>query len=185
MAFILFVGKVIYIAPLISPLVGRDKISDFTTNFTKRYILEYTEKFAKEYLEESQCQKFNIPKVEFNYDTHTWITREHFLPCHNGDYVLLTPRDMLTRDETFINRNDMIGNLQNIAPAIEDAGLRFQLNQYLTEILPKKKKEMSKTDKERAATSLIQNNPEIIDYYIKYKEENMEQAVDSSLICRQ
>ncbi|MDD4494108.1 MAG: hypothetical protein PHV32_07130 [Eubacteriales bacterium] len=165
---------------LISPLVGRDKISDFTTNFTKRYILEYTEKFAKEYLEEPQCQKFNIPKVGFNYETHTWITHEYFLPCHNGDYVLLTPRDMLTRDETFINRNDMIGNLQNIAPAIEDAGLRFQLNQYLTEILPKKKKEMSKTDKERAATSLIQNNPEIIDYYIKYKEENMDQATSIS-----
>lgn len=165
---------------LISPLVGRDKISDFTTNFAKRYILEYTEKFAKEYLKESQCKKFSIPKVEFNYDTHTWVTREYLLPCHNGDYVLLTPSDILTRDETFINRNDMIGSIKNIAPAIEDAGLRFQLNQYLTEILPKKKKEMSNTEKEREATFLIQNNPGIIDYYIKYKEDNMEQATSIS-----
>ena len=51
---------------LISPLVGRDKISDFTTNFTKKYILEYTEKFATENLEACQCQKFNLPKVTFN-----------------------------------------------------------------------------------------------------------------------
>lgn len=35
---------------------------------------------------------------------------------------------------------------------------------------------MSKTDKERAATSLIHTHPEIIDYYIKYKEETEEQA---------
>ena len=32
---------------LISPNVGRDKISDFTTNFAKRYLLEYTQEFAK------------------------------------------------------------------------------------------------------------------------------------------
>lgn len=56
-----------------------------------------------------------------------------------GDYVLLTPRDMLTRDDTFINRMDMIGYLQNIAPSVEDATLRFALNQYLTDVLPRKK----------------------------------------------
>lgn len=165
---------------LISPLVGRDKISDFTTNFAKKYILEYTEKFAIDNLDKSQYKKFNVPKVEFNYSTHTWISREYTLPCFNNDYVLLTPRDLLTRDETFINRNDMINSLQNIAPSIEDAGLRFQLNQYFAEVLPKKKKEMSKIDKERAATSLIQSNPQIIDYYIKHKEENKEQASSTS-----
>ena len=36
---------------LISPLVGRDKISDFTTNFAKQYILEYgLENAEKEHL---------------------------------------------------------------------------------------------------------------------------------------
>lgn len=161
---------------LISPLVGRDKISDFTTNFTKQFILEYTQKFTIDNLEQSQYKKFNVPKVEFNYNTRTWVTKEYTLPCFNNDYVLLTPRDLLTRDETFINRTDMINSLQNIAPSIEDEGLRFQLNQYFVDVLPKKKKEMSKTEKERVATSLIQSNPEIIDYYIKYKEENKEQA---------
>ena len=165
---------------LISPLVGRDKISDFTTNFTKKYILEYTANFAKIYLDPTQCKKFVVPKVEFNFNTHTWKAEEYVLPCYNGDYVLLTPRDILTRDDTFINRSDMINNLQNIAPAVENASLRFALNQYLTDILPKKKKEMSKTEKEKAATALIEEYPELIDHYIKYKEDTEEEATSIS-----
>lgn len=165
---------------LISPLVGRDKISDFTANFAKKYILEYTEKFAKTYLKEEQCQKYYVPKVEFNYTTRTWKTKEYYLPSYDGDYVLLTPRDLLTRDDTFINKSDMILKLQDIAPAVEDATLRFALNQYFRDILPKKKKEMSKTDKEHAAIALIEEHPELIDYYIKHKEENEEEATSIS-----
>ena len=81
---------------LISPLVGRDKISDFTTNFTKKYLLEYTAAFAATYLEAEQCKKFVVPKVEFSFETHTWKSCEYILPCFGNDYVLLTPRDMLT-----------------------------------------------------------------------------------------
>lgn len=165
---------------LISPLVGRDKISDFTTNFTKKYLLEYTETFAATYLEPKQCQRFFVPRVEFCADTHTWKSKEYTLPCYEGDYVLLTPRDMLTRDDTFINRGDMIGSLQSIAPSVEDAELRFALNQYLCDILPRKKKEMNRTEKEQAATGLIAEYPEIIDYYIKYKEDNEEKATSIS-----
>ena len=36
---------------LISPNVYWDKISDFTNNFAKKFLLEYTRKFAKIYLE--------------------------------------------------------------------------------------------------------------------------------------
>lgn len=54
--------------------------------------------------------KINATKVEFNYDTHTWMAREYLLPCYDGDYGLLTPHDMLTRDETFINRSELTKN---------------------------------------------------------------------------
>lgn len=165
---------------LISPLVGRDKISDFTTNFAKKYLLEYTIKFASEYLKPCQCKKFNVPKVEFNYATMTWMSKEYYLPYFDGDYILLTPRDLLTRDETFINYTDMINNLQNIAPSIEDAIIRFELNNYFINVLPKKKKEMSKTEKDKAASILIREYPEIIDYYIRYKEEKKEEATSIS-----
>lgn len=164
---------------LISPMVGRDKISDFTTNFAKKYLLKYTSDFAAEYLDSSQVSKFNVPKVEFNYDTMTWKSKEYLLPCFNDDYVLLTPIDLLTRDETFINRNDMIRNLRNIAPTVEDDSLRFELNNYFFDVLSKKKKEMSQTEKDKAATRLIVEHPQLIDYYIKYKEDN--EAVATSI----
>lgn len=156
---------------LISPRIGRDKISDFTTNFAKRYLLEYTEKFAKSYLSSDQCQQFSVSKAYFNWETKTWGARKYYLPVHNGDFVLLTPKSMLTRDDTFINRNDMIRNLQEIAPSIPDEALRFELNTYFRDILSKKKKEMSQKEKEYAASSLILQHPELIDYYIRYKED--------------
>lgn len=165
---------------LISPLVGRDKISDFTTNFAKRYLLEYTSVFAEEYLDASQCAKFNVPKVDFNYDTMTWRSKEYLLPCFNDDFVLLTPRDLLTRDDTFINRTDMVRNLRNIAPTVENATLRFELNNYFVDVLAKKKKEISQTEKDQAAIRLILDYPELIDYYIKYKEENEAEATSIS-----
>ena len=167
---------------LISPKVGRDKISDFTTNFTKEYILKYTQVFAEKYLDKSKCKYFNVPKVRFNYETKTWISMTFFLPCYKNDYVLLTPKDMLVRDETFINRSDMINNLESLAPSIEDEQLRFQLNQYFTDILHKKRSELSKTEKDKIATILIEKNPEIIDYYIKSKEDNKKEATSISKI---
>lgn len=161
---------------LISPKVGRDKISDFTTNFTKNYILNYSQSFAKKYLEESQCMIFNVPKVKFNYNTKTWMSEEYILPCYNNDFVLLTPSDMLVRDDTFISRSDMISNLKRIAPSVDDKQLRFQLNQYLTETLTKKRSELSKTEKNNIVINLIRDNPKIIDYYIEYKEAHEEEA---------
>ena len=165
---------------LISPLVGRDKISDLTTNFSKLYLLQYTENFAKSYLKEEKCHVFYVPRVSFNYITGTWMSGSFYLPCYQEDFVLLTPRDILTRDDTFINRTDMISNLQYLVPAVDDAVLRFSLNQYLTEILPRKKKEMSKSEKDKAASLLVSDHPEIIDYYIKYKEENEAEATSIS-----
>lgn len=165
---------------LISPHVGRDKISDFTTNFAKRYLLDYTERFAKSYLQSEQCRTCSIPRAYFNWDTLTWASAEYYLPYINDDYVLLTPKSMLTRDDTFINRMDMLRNLERIALAVTDAELRFELEQYFTNILSKKKKELSQREKEEAATSLIRQHPELIDYYMRYKEEHKDEATSIS-----
>lgn len=164
---------------LISPRVGRDKISDFTTNFAKHYLLGYTETFAKTYLANSQCAVFSVGKAYFNWETKTWASKSYYLPCYNGDYVLLTPKAMLTRDDTFINRNDMIKNLQQIAPSISDEALRFELDTYFQDILSKKKK-MSQSEKDHQAEGLIRLHPELIDYYIRYKEDNESQATSLS-----
>ena len=161
---------------LISPRVGRDKISDFTTNFAKEYLLEYTERFAHEYLCASQCREFTIPKVKFDYETKTWMPSKHYLPCFEGDFVLLTPKCILTRDDTFINRTDMLRNLQAIAPSVDDDTLRFELNQYLLDVLRSGKKRLSRAERYRAAEILIKSYPKLIDYYLKYKENHEEEA---------
>ena len=165
---------------LISPLVGRDKISDFTTNFTKKYLLEYTSAFALEHLNPDQYKEFNIERVEFNYKTGTWKAAKYVLPYFNGDYILLTPKDILTRDNIFINRTDMLKNLERIVPSVNDATLRFELNTYFNNILKRKNKDVSKKEKEHAAIQLIETHPKLIDYYLKYKEENEEEATSIS-----
>lgn len=165
---------------LISPRVGRDKISDFTTSFVKRYLLEYTEKFARTYLSADKCRMFNVSKAYFNWETHTWASKLCYLPFHKNDYVLLTPKSILTRDDTFINRIDMIRNLQQIAPSIPDQALRFQLDSYFRGVLQKKKKEMSQAEKDHYAEALVRMYPEIMDYYIRYKEDNEADATSVS-----
>ncbi len=165
---------------LISDLVGRDKISDFTTNFAKKHLLEYTATFAATYLEADQCAEFTIERVEFDYSTQVWKSGKYVLPYFDGDYVLLTPKDILTREETFINKSDMLRSLEQIAPAVDDATLRFELNNYFSNILHKSKKEYSRTEKDAAALSLIRSYPEIIDYYLRYKEDDEERATSIS-----
>ena len=165
---------------LISPLVGKDKISDFTTNFAKKHILNYTETFAKNYLSTSQCKNVMVPKVEFSYQTNSWTYKEYTLPWYNGDYVLLTPRNLLTREKTYINRSDMLNRIQTLAPAIEDEILRFQLNQYLSDVLSDDSK-MTKKEKEGALNSFVRLHPEIMDYYIREKEESKSEASSISI----
>lgn len=165
---------------LISPNVGRDKISDFTTNFSKQYLLKYTQEFAQTYLMPEQCKCFTVPKVIFNYETMTWHSGQYILPSHNDDYIILTPKSMLTRDDTFINRTDMLHNMERIAPSIGDAALRFELDNYFSNVLHKKNKEVPKTEKEHAAILLIQEHPKLIDYYMKYKEDHEEDATSIS-----
>jgi len=166
---------------LISPNVGRDKISDFTTNFAKKYLLEYTEHFAREFLDPSRCKVFMIPKVLFSYDTKTWTPQKYYLPCFKDDYVLLTPKRILTRDDTFINRSDMLRNLNTIAPSVDDETLRFELDNYLSGVLGEDEENTTRAEKDRAAEIFIHLHPELIDYYVKYKEEHEEEATSVSM----
>jgi hypothetical protein len=89
---------------LIEQGVGRDNIRDFTTNLIHEFLLEYTQAFAKKHIDPKLRKKFVVSKVRFNYDTETWENGVYDLPNFRGDYVLLTPSDILTKDETWINR---------------------------------------------------------------------------------
>ncbi len=84
---------------LFSDGVGKDHISDFTTNLIKEFLLNYTQAFAKEHIHPTLRRRVSISRVRFNYSTETWESQTYDLPYLESDHVLLTPKDMLTKEE--------------------------------------------------------------------------------------
>jgi hypothetical protein len=159
---------------LIRDGVGKDNISDFTTNLIKGYLCRYTENFAADYLPENRTKNVHVQHAEFNYNTRRWCSKKFKLPYIDGDYVLLTPKDILTKDEAWINKYDIIGDFDDIIGTIPNAELRAQINDYLLRRIPDdaNKKEISE-----AMSDAIRKFPEIIDRYIRFKEDNGDKAV--------
>jgi hypothetical protein len=166
---------------LIQSGVGRDNISDFTTNLLKDFICKYTEAFAIQHIDRSLRQKTQVNKALFNYETESWERRSYDLPWANGDFVLLTPKDMLTRDENWINRTDMIRDFESIPVAITDAELRGQVFNYFQRILARPNpRRISQKERDEAAAKTIMAFPQLLDYYIKLKESSGDEARDIS-----
>lgn len=162
---------------LIKEGVGRDTISDFTTNLIKEYLLNYTQTFAKKYIDKKYRREIAIVRINFNYDTETWQSGIFDLPVFNDNYVLLTPKDILTKDDTWINKPDFFREFDSIPDAIENDQLRAQINNYFLSVLPKKP---TAKDEHRAAAATALKFPELIDYYIKYKEDHGDEAAKKS-----
>jgi hypothetical protein len=162
---------------LIRDGVGRDKISDFTTNLIKEYLLSYTEHFAKAHLQPEQTGRFALRKVRFSYETESWQSESFVLPRWRGDFVILTPKDMLTRHDIWISRVGMIEQFDDIVYALPNAELRAQLNNYLMQMLPPKP---SAAERRATITRTVLQYPEFLEYYIRYKEERGDQAVSIS-----
>ena len=166
---------------LINDGVGKDNISDFTVNLIKRFLLEYTEKFAKLYLTETQCDNFWIQKNNFNYELEIWERKQYYLPKYDNDYIILTPRDILTRETSWINKDDMYRKFENIPLTIENDVLRMQINQYFnSQLAIYKDKKPTKEEKNKAIMNTIRKYPEVLDYYIKQKEDDGNNAIISS-----
>ncbi len=162
---------------LLSDGVGRDGISDLTTNLIKQYLCEYTQGFAAEHLPTAQLAAFSVPKVRFNYDTESWQPMMFTLPVHRGDFVLLTPSDILTRDETWISNSDLIQRFYQLPPALPDEELRAQVNNYFATRLPTKP---TAEDFGRAVRETVRQYPTLLDYYIRTKEDSGDQATGVS-----
>lgn len=158
---------------LIREGVGRDNISDFTNNLIHEYLLEYTQAFAQRHIDPALLRKIAVQKVRFNYDTETWERASFDLPWYLNDYVLLTPTDMLTKDDTWINKTDLIDNFENIPDAIPNAQLRSLVSNYFRKMLPRSP---NRKDEREAAFRTMQRFPELVDFYIKGKEDTGEQA---------
>lgn len=157
--------------------VGRDNISDFTANLIKEYLLDYTQHFCRQHIAPELRRVVNVKNIRFNYDARTWCSKKYELPFINGDYVLLTPREILTKDENWINRHDLFDRFEEIVDAVPDPQLRSLVNQHLVrKLTPKSTKE----EQNKVYGSLLEQCPTLIEWYIRWKEERGDEAIRES-----
>lgn len=157
--------------------VGRDNVSDFTCNLIKDYLLQYTETFAHQYLAPSQCREISVEKVYFDYEHETWRPKTFYLPYFNGDFVLLTPKDILTKDENWINFGDMRQRFLSVITSLPNEELQDQINDVYRRAIPKR---ATQKDINTAVSATVNRYPQLLDYYIKIKEEDKDEAKDVS-----
>lgn len=162
---------------LIRAGVGRDMISDFTTNLIKHFLLGFTQAFAEKHIDPTLCGRRSVARARFDYDLERWMPVTYMLPVFEGNIVILTPKDILTRDETWINHSDMFHRFEEIPDAVPNDQLRAQINEYFHRMIPA---EPTKEDYGRAITATLSKFPALIDYYIRMKEDTGDQAVASS-----
>ena len=161
---------------LVGKGIGKDFISDFTTNLIVEYLLEYTETFANKYLQENQKKIFSV-RCKFDKRFNIWLPKNFTLPYFfhekEGDFILLTPLDILTKDEAFICHGDLYKSFRKIARSLENSVLRNSINKYFSERIPRDPK---KEDIDSAISETIKKFPEILDYYIRLKEQEKAKA---------
>jgi hypothetical protein len=154
-------------------------ISDFTTNLIKDFLLTYTQEFATRYLRPSQLKTFPVPRAVFDHDHAVWHYKDYVLPLYEGDYVILTPTNILTRVRTWINRSDMFRRFREIREATDDDTLREQLNEYFKRAIPADRA-LTDTEERAICASAFRQFPQLYDYYIRWKEDKGGDAVSES-----
>lgn len=166
---------------LLNSGVGKDFISDFTTNLIQEYLLEFTEIFAKKHLKENQTRDFSI-RCRFDKKTKIWQPRTFRLPYFfrekSGDFIILTPLDILTVDDAVINNSDFYSSFHNVTRSLENSSLRSAINEFFRSHLPRKPK---KKDKEYAFLKTIRKFPDLVDFYIKLKEDKKYEVTSASM----
>ena len=169
--------------------VGSDNISDFTCNLIKSFLLEYSQNFANRFLDKSQTKVINVNKVYFDYELEKWMSKRFNLPFHNDDFVILSPIDLLSKDDNWINIHDLRGKFVHICNTIPNDQLRSEIDSYFKSKLPApiitgKGKNQLKTPNQKeifeAVDKTISEFPDILNYYIKIKEQNKEGAKEIS-----
>ena len=153
--------------------IGRDQISDFACNLISGYLAEYTEAFAKKHIHPSKLGKFQIEKYRFNMATQSWAAKQFMLPKYGKDFVLLTPVDMLTKDEAWISFRGLIEDYSEVLATVDNDQLRAKINRYFTQTLPV---EANRDELTETLEKVIAKYPQVLDAYIKLKEANGDRA---------
>ena len=91
--------------------------------------------------------------------------------------MLLTPKNILTKDEAWINRSELLDCFPDIYNSVPNDQLRAQINDFFVRALA-----IDPTEEERrqAAAASVERFPEILDYYIRQKEDRADEAHSDS-----
>ncbi len=107
------------------------------------------------------------------------------MPKFDRSFVILTPKALLTKDDTWINKEDLIEDFEQIPDMIDNDELRFKVNNYFMNHLSldptREGKRPTKKEREAAAAATFKKfAPELIDYFIKFKEDQGDKATSIS-----
>ncbi len=163
---------------LIDSNIGSDNISDFIVNIIKKYFLDITEQFAKEYIKSNLCGNITVQRAYFDYTLEKWMPKLYYLPIYNNDFVILTPLNILTKDTSWINNDNMLKSLNLVIEKVPNEQLKFDINNYLATLY---KKDMTKQEELDAKKETLKKYPILIDYYISLKELEVYEAMESSI----
>lgn len=177
--------------------VGKDNISDFTTNLVKGHLCEFTQEFAIRNINPKYLRDFEVDKAGFDYSTETFITKNYRLPFiiigEKIEYVILTPRDIVRQENQAINKSDMLLRGETLLESIDNDSLKTQINSYINTLVDnaiikyreKKKTEPTSSLLEKLRKDFFKNAinhyPVLMDYYIKYKEDTANSDADIAL----
>ncbi len=174
---------------------GRDKISDLTTHLILDYLAQYTQAFAIKNIDDKYLGKFFL-ESNFNYQTESFVSTEYILPYiindkGNPEFILLTPKDILRKEEPTINKKDFERRYDDIRNIIDNSAIRSQLNNYIAKAVSEYEKacqaeqkkpkasEITKIEK-RSFMEALSFIPELYDYYVKLKEAEKTFVIDEA-----
>lgn len=134
---------------------------------------KYTEDFGRAHLQAEQMRAFKVDKVVFDFTTRRWKSQAFQLPFYQGDFVLLTPKEILTREEAWINQGDMLDQFTQLQLAVGDDALRQQINaHFMAQITEQSTNE----ERKLAILGTYERFDELVDLYIKAKEDDAPEA---------
>lgn len=107
------------------------------------------------------------------------MAKSFTLPKNGADYVLLTPKDILTKDENWIAHKDLVNDFSEILNAVPNIQLRDQINNYFVASIPS---EATKLEQSKGIEMTLEKFPELLDYFIASKEKDGEEARKQSAL---
>ena len=181
---------------LVKDGVGKDRISDWCANVMLKFFVDYTAEFTSKYIDRDKCKEFEVQRYSFNFDTNLYENKIVLLPCYKkhgskAEYVLLTPKSILRREEQEISHSNFENEFGIIRKTLPNEELRFNINQFyeserkkVYEECYEKQRTVTQNELNRFEKAFIQmvidKYPQIYDYFIKKKETDDDSVIEKA-----